>query len=507
MVYTKTTWVNDTTPFINADNLNKIENGIADAVNSIPASYTIYKANDGTIYAKANFEEGTDYSGTDATTVIQNAIDNANGAVYISEGTYLLTDATNFDITCLYIKEGVRLIGAGIGKTILKLSSNIQKTMIMMDNNTELAWMEIDGNYQNNLQGEENWSDVTDVPFTQGVYTSYSDNTNGYQEKEHIYVHDIYVHDTLRSNIVFCGKENVLENVYCKNSYTDHLLYYTGATDCIARNVFCEGMADREAVVIGHTESSSQTKNSILDGVIIRNLSAGKWYYPQRALHVRDQPDQYLNYISNARLYIDATFSSTNLFAISIDSPTFLRNIHINMDGEAGNIHYYMSCYGNMILDGFKFETTSTDKVRGILIIASSREIDNLIVKNGSIECNGGNAKFFLANGNTHPIIYYIKDVGLDGNASVIFDEAGDVTHIVEDIRGYTTENSGIATILNGNTSVTVNHGLAETPTKVIVTPQADTRYWVDNVGTSTFRINIPTALSSDVSFYWKAEV
>ena len=31
MAYTKTTWVNDSTPAINAANLNKIEQGIADA--------------------------------------------------------------------------------------------------------------------------------------------------------------------------------------------------------------------------------------------------------------------------------------------------------------------------------------------------------------------------------------------------------------------------------------------------------------------------------------------
>lgn len=35
MSYTKTTWVNDSTPAINADNLNKIEQGIKDAHDGI----------------------------------------------------------------------------------------------------------------------------------------------------------------------------------------------------------------------------------------------------------------------------------------------------------------------------------------------------------------------------------------------------------------------------------------------------------------------------------------
>ncbi|RLI74084.1 hypothetical protein DRO97_06425 [Archaeoglobales archaeon] len=74
---------------------------------------------------------------------------------------------------------------------------------------------------------------------------------------------------------------------------------------------------------------------------------------------------------------------------------------------------------------------------------------------------------------------------------------------------GYITENKGTATITAGNTSVTVSHGLVSTPSKVIVTPIGDPgdRFWVANIGASSFDIVVATAPGSDVEFNWEAEV
>jgi len=74
---------------------------------------------------------------------------------------------------------------------------------------------------------------------------------------------------------------------------------------------------------------------------------------------------------------------------------------------------------------------------------------------------------------------------------------------------GYVTENSGTATISAGNTSVTVNHGLASAPKVVKVTPIGDPgdRWWVANVGDTSFDIVVASAPTADISFYWEAEV
>jgi len=58
MAYTKTVWVNNSTPSINATNLNKIENGIFDvdaAVASLSASVGAGIAAGSIVYAYKNF--------------------------------------------------------------------------------------------------------------------------------------------------------------------------------------------------------------------------------------------------------------------------------------------------------------------------------------------------------------------------------------------------------------------------------------------------------------------
>ena len=69
--------------------------------------------------------------------------------------------------------------------------------------------------------------------------------------------------------------------------------------------------------------------------------------------------------------------------------------------------------------------------------------------------------------------------------------------------------NAGTATISAGETRVTVEHGLAYSPSRVLVTPIGDPgdRFWVENVGSSSFDIVVATAPTSDIKFYWKAEV
>jgi hypothetical protein len=73
---------------------------------------------------------------------------------------------------------------------------------------------------------------------------------------------------------------------------------------------------------------------------------------------------------------------------------------------------------------------------------------------------------------------------------------------------GYLTEASGTATIASGSTSVTVNHGLVCTPSKVLITPlgQPSGNLWVSNITSTSFTINISTAPSANLSVAWVAE-
>jgi len=70
---------------------------------------------------------------------------------------------------------------------------------------------------------------------------------------------------------------------------------------------------------------------------------------------------------------------------------------------------------------------------------------------------------------------------------------------------GYVTRQSGIATIPAGSTSVTVNHNLPWIPTRIFVQPYDVnvTSWWVSNRTSTSFDINIPSALDVDAHFFW----
>jgi len=78
---------------------------------------------------------------------------------------------------------------------------------------------------------------------------------------------------------------------------------------------------------------------------------------------------------------------------------------------------------------------------------------------------------------------------------------------------GYTTENSGTATLVNGTTSIAVDHGLDVTPAAgdIVVTPIETwgnmTKFWIGNYTSTQFTIYADQNPGQDVDFAWKAVV
>lgn len=97
-----------------------------------------------------------------------------------------------------------------------------------------------------------------------------------------------------------------------------------------------------------------------------------------------------------------------------------------------------------------------------------------------------------------------ILDNTFSDTATVLTKASGVSNLIVKNNIGFVTQNSGTA-IISSSTYVNVAHGLSGTPTAVIVTPtQTSTSFYVSNVGSTTFRINVGT--SGTYTFYWYAE-
>ncbi len=149
----------------------------------------------------------------------------------------------------------------------------------------------------------------------------------------------------------------------------------------------------------------------------------------------------------------------------------------------------------------------------GIQLAASATPVnstDNLIVGNTILSTGDTKHTYGIreadSNQDNNRILHnYIS--GVD-TAPILHQGAGT---LVKDNIGYVTENSGTATIANGQTSVTITHGLATTPTRVHVTPTLLSNaasFWVTDKGATTFVINVNADPGAGTAtFDWKAQV
>ena len=90
-------------------------------------------------------------------------------------------------------------------------------------------------------------------------------------------------------------------------------------------------------------------------------------------------------------------------------------------------------------------------------------------------------------------------------NVSIPFVNTDGMQRITGLDSSFRTINSGTAAYDNV-TSLTINHGLAVTPTSVIVTPSARVgNLWVTNIGGTSFKVNTDNAVVG-ASVYWRAQ-
>jgi parallel beta-helix repeat protein len=187
-------------------------------------------------------------------------------------------------------------------------------------------------------------------------------------------------------------------------------------------------------------------------------------------------------------------------------------------DGNNGNTAYSALAinYGERnIVKGNQVESLTT---HGISLQNTVRNI----VKNNVIKAAahgiilGASSNYNLVEANViefgwNPIVIvdssyntiFLNDC--NGGIQVIGDSTANV---IKHNRGYVTENSGIATILSGQTSVTVAHGLVATPSKVVVTPRGNIgSVWVSARNATNITISCSSAPTTNTMVDWYAEV
>lgn len=116
----------------------------------------------------------------------------------------------------------------------------------------------------------------------------------------------------------------------------------------------------------------------------------------------------------------------------------------------------------------------------------------------------------FLDVANLQGLVMWNNKLSHDGSAVASTTPSSGYTSIKNN-RGYTTENSGTATVANGTTSIVINHGLATTPTRVFVTSRLwsnSTKSWITTIGATQFTINVDADPGAGTAIFdWHAQV
>lgn len=199
-------------------------------------------------------------------------------------------------------------------------------------------------------------------------------------------------------------------------------------------------------------------------------------------------------------IYLHGATSAGETFNVAI-----IGNVVKEMGGNGIIITYskYVTALGNTILNCGQ-DTSKTNEQRSGIELASSSYCTvsgNVILDNqgtptqtyGILEtsvCDYNRISYNELYGNT---IQPILKIG--AHTKVAYNN------------GYVTENSGTATIPASQTSVTVNHGLAGIPTVITVTPRGNIgSVWVSARNSTSFIITCGTAPTSDTIVDWYAE-
>jgi len=210
---------------------------------------------------------------------------------------------------------------------------------------------------------------------------------------------------------------------------------------------------------------------------------------------------------------------SAKTYGVHVDARPYAKIIGNEIGGATVGIYLdwqsnYAEIIGNVIKDiaqnGIHIYHTDYAVIKGNAIInasASSPNYNGIYIREEGNDVIVGNV--ILGSNMVYSIAEDLadNDIIMDNIVSSPINATGAKT-IVRRNMGYATVASGRATIAANTTSVTVNHGLVCTPSKVLVTPlgQPPGSIWVSNITSTSFTINISTAPTADLPIAWYAE-
>lgn len=199
--------------------------------------------------------------GNDARTIIQAGIDRLEdgGTVSLEAGTYVIDGGE------ILIRSDITLLGEGPRETVLKRADGLNEeaqNVIRIGGDpidvadVEIRDLEIDGNESNNRSIQP----YPESPSAHGLLI----------HAEGVTVDNLYIHDSIRSNIVLLGSDCRLTNLELANAATDHWIYLASAEDCVIEDVHASGFV-RGGLTFG-TDGES-CRNNTLSNIVLEGAA------------------------------------------------------------------------------------------------------------------------------------------------------------------------------------------------------------------------------------------
>ena len=460
------------------------------------ASYIVYEEG-GTYYAKNGRTGQIEFSGTDASEVIQRAIDalgDRGGRVFLKSGGYVLTKP-------IVMRSRVRLEGEEMQATELVVSGDFPA-------------IKIEGSSPADVDRVIRVT-VSGILIT-GTGTGYPN------------CHGITVVNANEVKVLDVTIYNCRAGVYMKNVWQAYL--YRLLLDHNHIGIFVDYPSEGyvNALNIAHVQiAGSESHGALLRGIsgckvygleVLRSgsdgihIGGGVWNeFVSVLVDMNNGVGLYMNigdppfdYLKGFR-FIDLWSGSNGNSGVVVENGLWIDFIGGQVEANK---------YAGIVL-----RNCQACKVIGMTISGNSRELSGA---HSGILLSGTSTKNIIAFNKCSPSggfnhKYNIEEYEAPDYNIIVYNDVSEgyqlgaiqriANTIVRNNFGYRTENSGVATILAGTTRVTVPHGLASAPTKVLITPYGNIRVWVENITSISFDVVTDEAPTTDVQVAWYAEV
>jgi hypothetical protein len=218
-------------------------------------------------------------------------------------------------------------------------------------------------------------------------------------------------------------------------------------------------------------------------------------------LKVRDGNDIYIvasKFLSNGQYGISIGESSKSVINAMVSTNYIALNSKHGVVVTDSPNGVYM---GNQFEGNGQLTTNTYDAIRFENDCDNSKVIGNSFI-------GGGKTRFAVAIGSSNSAGIIIMGNTMSTQQTNPISNSGTNTRITRNV-GFTTENSGTATITTLATTVNVNHGLSYTPSinDINITPQGNwgmcVNWWISGITSTQFVINCSVAPGANLSFSW----